>query len=138
MQGEILLNSGKPETKARSARTSPASTGFDRPAYAETDYPHRAFGWSALYSLRAGKYLYIEAPERELYDQSADPEALHNLATSSKAVADTLASQLEEFRRSTSTVRAAEQNINSEQAEQLQALGYVTSASSKSRANAQI
>jgi arylsulfatase A-like enzyme/Tfp pilus assembly protein PilF len=137
MQGEILLNSRKPDTKARNARTSPAGTGIDRPAYAETDYPHRAFGWSALYSLRSGKYLYIEAPVRELYDQSADPQALHNLAASSKAVADTMASQLEEFRRRTSTIRPAEQNLNSEQAEQLQALGYVTSAFSKSSANAQ-
>jgi arylsulfatase A-like enzyme/Tfp pilus assembly protein PilF len=137
MQGEILLNSRKPDTKARNAGTSPASTGIDRPAYAETDYPHRAFGWSALYSLRAGKYLYIEAPERELYDQSADPHALHNLAISSKAVADTMASQLEEFRRRTSTVRPAEQNINPEQAEQLQALGYVASASSKTSGDAQ-
>ena len=47
------------------------------PAYAETDYPHRAFVWSALYSWRAGKYLYIDAPEPELYDQSSDPEVLH-------------------------------------------------------------
>ena len=137
MQGEILLNSRKPDTKARNARSSPASTGIDRPAYSETDYPHRAFGWSALYALRAGKYLYIEAPERELYDQSADPKALHNLAAGSKAVADTMASQLEEFRRRTSTVRPAEQNINPEQAEQLQALGYVASASSKSSGDAQ-
>lgn len=137
MQGEILLNSPKPDTKARNARSSRASTGIDRPAYAETDYPHRAFGWSALYSLRAGKYLYIEAPEPELYDQSSDPKALHNLVTSSKAVADTMASQLEEFRRKTSTVRPAEQNINPEQAEQLQALGYVASASSKSSGDGQ-
>ena len=137
MQGEILLNSRKPDTKARDARTSPASNGIDRPAYSETDYPHRAFGWSALYALRAGKYLYIEAPERELYDQSADPKALHNLVTGSKAVADTMASQLEEFRRRTSTVRPAEQNVNPEQAEQLQALGYVASASSKSSGDAQ-
>ena len=52
----------------------------DRPAYAESDYPHIAFGWSALQSLRTGKYLYIQAPRRELYDQTVDPEAEHNLA----------------------------------------------------------
>src|SRR5262249_44793350 len=41
-----------------------------RPTYAETDYPHRGFGWSSLRALRTGKYLYIHAPERELYNQT--------------------------------------------------------------------
>ena len=31
-------------------------------------------------SLRTGKYLFIEAPRKELYDQTADPKADHNLA----------------------------------------------------------
>ena len=52
----------------------------DRSAYAETDYPHRAFGWSSLRALRTGKYLYIRSPDRELYNQAADPEDAHNLA----------------------------------------------------------
>jgi arylsulfatase A-like enzyme/Tfp pilus assembly protein PilF len=125
MQGETLLNLMKPGTGATGAAT-PAQAALDRPAYAETDYPHRAFGWSALYSLRAGRYLYIDAPERELYDQSADPEALHNLATSSKAVADTMSSQLEEFRRKTAGAATAQPAIDPQQVEQLQALGYVT------------
>jgi len=40
-------------------------------------------------ALRTGKYLYIRAPERELYSQVSDPEAAHNLAPGSKAVSDT-------------------------------------------------
>src|SRR5207253_4898227 len=83
-----------------SAKTNPG--GEDRPAYAETDYPHRAFGWSALRALRSGKYLYIQAPERELYNQSADPAAARNLAGDTKAVADTMAAQLDDFRQKTS------------------------------------
>jgi hypothetical protein len=59
------------------------------------------FGWSAERSLRTGKYLYIQAPRRKLYDQEADPTANHDLASSSAAVADTLASQLETFRQKT-------------------------------------
>src|SRR6266480_3959499 len=42
----------------------------DLPAYSETEYPHRAFGWSALRSLRTDKYLFVRAPRRELYDQT--------------------------------------------------------------------
>jgi arylsulfatase A-like enzyme/thioredoxin-like negative regulator of GroEL len=99
----------------------------DRPVYAETDYPHRAFGWSASRALRSGKYLYIQAPERELYDQDADPQAANNLASKAKAVADTLASQLEDFRRQTSQSMIELAKPNAEQMQKLQALGYLAS-----------
>jgi len=54
-----------------------------------------------------GKYLFVEAPRRELYDQGADPQAERNLAPESKAVADTLEGQLDAFRQKTSTSREA-------------------------------
>ena len=69
----------------------------DRPEYSETDYPYRAFGWSSLRAWRAGKYLYVDAPQRELYDQPRDPEASHNLAKSAPSVTNTMASQLAPF-----------------------------------------
>ena len=125
MQGETLLTLMKASTGCGHARVT-AKPAADRPGYAETDYPHRAFGWSPLHSLRSGKYLYIEAPERELYDQAVDPEALHNLAGSSKAVADTMSSQLEEFRRKTTGVATGQPSVDPQRVEQLQALGYVT------------
>ncbi|HYM75830.1 MAG TPA: sulfatase-like hydrolase/transferase [Candidatus Dormibacteraeota bacterium] len=101
----------------------------DLPAYAETDYPHRAFGWSALRSLRSGKYLFVHAPKRELYDQSQDKDAAHNLAATSPAVASTLQSQIDEFHDKTAVVRdkAADAPLTAEQAENLSALGYVAS-----------
>jgi choline-sulfatase len=99
----------------------------DRPAYAETDYPFRAFGWSPLRAWRAGKYLYVDAPQRELYDQMSDPGALRNLAGNSTAVADTMASQLDDFHARTSSAAPAGTGITPDQAEQLQALGYITS-----------
>jgi choline-sulfatase len=97
----------------------------DRPIYSETDYPHRAFKWSSLRALRTERYLTIEAPKRELYDQVADPKALNNLATSSPAVADTLLSGLEKFRQQTSAELADAARLDPEQAEKLRALGYV-------------
>ena len=103
----------------------------DRPAYSETDYPHRAFGWSSLRSLRTGKYLYIQAPEKELYDQTSDPKAAHNLSASSKAVTETLAEQLEAFRAKTATSIPELTGVTPEQAEKLQALGYVASDAAK-------
>jgi choline-sulfatase len=123
MQGATLMELVKSPSK---------SENVDRPAYAETDYPYRAFGWSPLLSWRAGKYLYVSAPQRELYDQIADPGASHNLAGNSTAVADTLASQLGEFHRKTSSANSGRDAITPDQAEQLQALGYITSVFRKS------
>jgi arylsulfatase A-like enzyme/Flp pilus assembly protein TadD len=107
---------------------SPKGTD-DLPAYAETDYPHRAFGWSALRSLRAGKYLFVHAPKRELYDQAQDKSAAHNLATSSPAVASTLQAQLNDFHDKTTSYheKSAQAPLTSEQSENLSALGYVSS-----------
>jgi arylsulfatase A-like enzyme/thioredoxin-like negative regulator of GroEL len=123
VQGESLLGMLKP-TATNSHNVSATA---DRPAYAETDYPHRAFGWSSLHALRAGKYLYIQAPDRELYDQTSDPAARRNLATDSKAVADTLSFKLNEFRQKTSQTLIDLAKPDPEQAQKLQALGYVGS-----------
>jgi tetratricopeptide (TPR) repeat protein len=134
MQGESLSAmmmkkkpTAVPHGPAVADDISKASSEDDRPAYAETDYPHRAFGWSSLRALRSGKYLFIRAPERELYNQAADPEAAHNLAGGAKAVADTLASQLDEFRSRTSQTLVELAKPDAEQMQKLQALGYVAS-----------
>ncbi len=86
MQGESLSAMMKPADPHRAEAAQE-----ERSAYAETDYPHRAFGWSSLRALRSGKYLYIRAPNRELYNQAIDPEAARNLEGGAKAVADTIA-----------------------------------------------
>jgi len=125
MQGESLSGLTKPPAKNSAA----ASTPEDRSAYAETDYPHRAFGWSSLRAIRTGKYLYVRAPERELYNQAADPQEAHNLAPTSKAVADTVASQLDDFRAKTSQTLVDLAKPDAEQMQKLQALGYVASDS---------
>ncbi len=126
MQGESLSALMKPVAKGSAAAVAAPE---ERSAYAETDYPHRAFGWSSLRALRTGKYLYIRAPERELYNQSTDPEAAHNLAPGTKAVADTIGSQLDDFRSKTSQTLVELAKPDAEQLQKLQALGYVASDS---------
>jgi arylsulfatase A-like enzyme/Flp pilus assembly protein TadD len=123
-QGESLV----PMMKAPPGKASTAPAA-DLPAYAETDYPHRAFGWSSIRSMRTGKYLFVRAPRRELYDQTRDQEAAHNLATSSPAVTDTLQAQLDQFRDRTSSYheKSAQLAVSPEQSENLSALGYVGS-----------
>ena len=141
VQGESLLSMLKP-TMLKSAAAGAATANRkapepspDRPAYAESDYPHRTFGWSSLRALRTGKYLFIEAPHKELYDQSADPKAEHNLSTTSVAVTNTLASQLDTFRQKTGTAKEAPKvSADPDLQERLNALGYVASDSSASAA----
>ena len=102
-----------------------------RPVYSETDYAHRTLGWSEMRSWRTGKYFYVQAPERELYDQTLDPKALKNLAPTARAVADTLDTQLSEFRDKTSSSRGERSRLDPAQAESLHALGYLASNEGK-------
>jgi arylsulfatase A-like enzyme/Tfp pilus assembly protein PilF len=124
VQGQSLLPLIKPGTE----RNPAAAARREGAAYAQSEYSRDEYGWSALQSLRSGKYLYVQAPRRELYDQAADPKADHNLVSSSTAVADTLASQLEAFREKTSSKREAPKVVVDLAAQEaLGALGYMAS-----------
>jgi choline-sulfatase len=136
IQGESLLDMMKPKLPtAASGPVAPASSP-DRPRYAETDYGLRAYGWSSERSLRTGKYLFIEAPRRELYDLAADPKAEHDLGAASKAVADTLQGQLDAFRRKTTRSGEAPRAVADPEAqEKLAALGYMAATFSAKAAS---
>jgi choline-sulfatase len=128
MQGQVLLPSLAP-----AGRSGQQSDSSSQPAvYSESGYGHLSFGWSMLKAWRSGNYLYVDAPERELYDQFADPLAAHNLASESKAVVDTVAAQMAEFRRKTAAESAEKTPLTAEQTENLHALGYMGSESAKS------
>lgn len=122
VQGESLLPLMRP-----AHGSDPALARLrNRPAYAETDYPHRDFGWSSLRALRANKYLFVAAPRKELYDESADPNAEHNLAPTAPAVAQTLSSKLDTFRQQTaSSAKPGTADLDPQLVQQLAALGYV-------------
>jgi len=128
VQGESLLPAMQSAGESSEVGESPKaveSAKKDRPMYAETDYPYNSFRWSPLRALRTGKYLFVQAPRRELYDQSVDPNADHNLAPTAGAVADTLAGQLSVFRQKTSNSREAPKaNLDPSMEEKLAALGY--------------
>ena len=132
VQGESLLGLMK-----AGAAENDLPKAWGEAAYAESDYARTEYGWSAVRSLRTGRYLYIQAPRRELYDQAADEKADHNLASSSAAVADALASQLEAFRQKTSSKRQAPKATLDPAAQgALGALGYLASGRDVSRGSA--
>jgi arylsulfatase A-like enzyme len=113
MQGRSLLG------LVRGAREG------ERVSYAESEYPHRVFGWSALASWRFGRFLFIEAPRRELYD-SIDDRATRNLAGEKSDVADAMAAELEKARRAWTGASARDTSTppDAELVERLVALGY--------------
>jgi arylsulfatase A-like enzyme len=115
MQGQSLL------------RIARATSQTDQPAYARSDLPQQGFQCSALESWRAGKYLYIRAPKPELYDLSADPNATRNLAETSKATLETLASQVQALDNHLGNEPGKESatGLTSSEMQRLASLGYV-------------
>jgi arylsulfatase A-like enzyme len=118
MQGHSLL------PLARGERTA------ERPAYAESEYSHRVFGWSPLHAWRSERFLFIEAPRRELYDERADPGSTRNLAGERTAVVAGMSAELEGARSGWSaTARpAAPAKADPELVERLASLGYAAGA----------
>jgi len=111
MQGQSLLRIAK--------------SNAEQPVYSISAFSQQAFGWTALESWRAGKYLYVKAPKPELYDLSADPGATRNLAQTSKATLDTIAGQLEAFDRRFSGNVSGGPELTSSEMQKLASLGYV-------------
>jgi tetratricopeptide (TPR) repeat protein len=128
MQGQVLLPSISPA--GQSGRQS--DSNFQHAIYSESGYGHLSFGWSMLKAWRAGNYLYVDAPDRELYDRSTDPLSTRNLAPDSKAVVETAAAQMAEFRRKTTAESMERTPLTAEQTENLHALGYMGSDSTAS------
>src|SRR5205085_6757618 len=63
-------------------------------AYSQTLYPFTSFGWSPLRSLENSQYLYIEAPEAELYDLRRDPDQQHYVVAQQPAIAAVMKEKL--------------------------------------------
>ena len=124
-----------------SGRTVVGASGFsrtsteDRPVYAETDYPHQAFGWSSLLSWRTDQFLFVRAPKRELYDQRTDARAAKNLADAQRAVADRLNDELDQFIRRTAGGGGAAASADPALSRRLASLGYVGGAGGGSGAS---
>jgi len=119
-------------------RIAQTSSQTDQPAYARSDLAQQGFGSSQLESWRTGKYLYIRAPQPELYDLSSDPSASHNLAQSSKATLETMAAQLQalDARLAKEPGNSTASGLTSSEMQKLASLGYVGLQSTNGAVNA--
>ena len=91
--------------------------------YSETLYPRYHFGWSELFAVTDGRYRYVRAPRRELFDISTDPREMTNLAGDRASVAAAMDRWLEPKIALGSGAKPEE--VPSDVREKLQALGYV-------------
>jgi len=98
----------------------------DGEAYSETFYPFSSFGWSPLHALETSRYHYIDAPEPELYDLTADPEEKSNLAAQQTATVAVLRAKVEArlLDHPFVATHAGGSEISPDALEKLRALGY--------------
>ena len=111
------------------ATLAPAARGerLDLLALSESWYPRYHYGWSELTAVRDGRYKFIAAPRRELYDTQVDPEETHDLSAENPRLADALERALQDLTSRTTAGATAQrpQEVDPDVEERLRALGYV-------------
>ncbi len=103
--------------------------GASRTIYLETLMPEQTFGWHRLEGMVHENLKYIGAPLPELYDIAADPGESDNLVEHDTAAAERAASRLANLQRELARQArplAGRISLDSESAERLRALGYVS------------
>ncbi len=104
-----------------------AGAASDDVAYSETFYPFSSFGWSPLHALETSRYHYVEAPQPELYDLTADPEEKNNLALQQSATLAVLHDKLEKMLKTRPYAPTADNSsgLSPDALDKLRTLGYV-------------
>ena len=70
---------------------------LDLLAFSETWYPRYRYGWAELLAVRDGRYKFVAAPRRELYDVRDDPGETRDLSSVNPRLADSLERALHEL-----------------------------------------
>ena len=101
--------------------------------YCESLLAEVGFGMAPLYGVRSEGYKYIRVPRPELYDLKADPRELTNLYDSQRAVADRLDDVLQGILDAAgeAALGVAENPMDAETLEMLQALGYLADSTGR-------
>ena len=102
----------------------------DRPSMAESEYSHRGFGWSSLEALRSGNFLYVKAPQPELYNNAEDSAEGRNVLAQNKLTAVRMAAELDAFskRAGANAPEASRASLGPQSVEKLRAMGYMASS----------
>lgn len=123
-----LLHITSPAT-VQGTTLMPAARGerLDLLALSESWYPRYHYGWSELTAVSDGRYKFIAAPRRELYDTQMDPGETHDLSAANPRLADTLDRAMQAMTARTSSASKAQppKEVDPDVEERLRALGYV-------------
>jgi len=108
----------------------------DAAIYSESFVPELQFGWSALRSLRLGRYKYIGAPKPELYDVARDPAETKNLYAELRSVSQEYRAKLQDFleKYQAGNVAVKPGPVDAETRSKLTALGYINTGAGRSKA----
>ena len=127
VQGESLLPLLLPRPDGTGEGPDP-----QRALYLETRLPENTFGWHSAQGMVRGGRKYIESPEAELYDLERDFGERDDLAPSDssgvKREAVRNARLQKELERESQQQLAGRLSLDSESAERLRALGYISGA----------
>lgn len=104
-----------------------SAASSDRDVYAETRYPHTA-GWHPLGVLAGERWKLVLSSNAELYDIRGDPAEKSDVSGAHPAIVQGMTSRLRQMEAS----GAASSQIDTEAAERLRALGYVSGAAAQS------
>ncbi len=102
--------------------------GRERAVYSESMYPLLHYGWAPLRSIRTSRYKFIDAPQPELYDLTADPLEETNVLRQQRQVSSGLRERLQAL---VSAIEAGDRSpsrpvdMDEETLQQLEALGYL-------------
>jgi arylsulfatase A-like enzyme/Tfp pilus assembly protein PilF len=108
-----------------------AGSATARPVYSETLFPRYHFGWSELFAVTEGRYRYIRAPRRELYDVTLDRDEKSNVVDAHASAASRMDAWL--ARQTVGKEIAVPEAAAPEAVERLQALGYVGVGAGRTR-----
>ena len=100
--------------------------------YGESLYANRHFQTSALWTLRKGRYKFIQAPKPEFYDLTNDPAEARNLWASQRALAQGYQKRLQDMGVSAQSSTTAP---SPEVVARLRSLGYLAGGSSRPAGN---
>lgn len=120
----LLKHLNIPLPQKLDGKVMPENAGF--PAYIESRFPELQLGWSPLLGIRTDEWKYIQAPKRELYSMTQDPDEKQNLAAARPEIVRKLQSQIP-----ANAFTEKQEKISVEMAEELAALGYVGGKSTK-------
>ena len=94
--------------------------------YGESFYGKGHFNTSALWTLRKGRYKYIQAPRPEFYDLSTDPVERNNLLDARRSLAKGYADRLAQMRsKAPPTQKTSANDPSPEVIARLRSLGYL-------------